>query len=463
MNRLVLAAALVLAVTCSSAEAQLLNPKATPVPTELERKLANEKDVADLQAMAGRFVAARDFRSAASVWKRLVELRPHVGRYKYELAASQAQVNEKSLAYNTLLEMQQQGYGFDLASDKRFALVATTEAWKYIVEGFDANRQTFGEGRVAYTLPTDDLLLESLAWDPTRKQLLVGSAREGKVFTIGKGGKLKPLIVADDENGMWAVFDLVVDAERRLLWVASTAVPHFKDYDAETDLGRAGLFRFDLETGKFQKRFLSPSGPGVSFFISTLALAPDGTVYAADGVNNAVYRVGDDQLQRVFHAPVLGSIRGMAVSGDGRTLYFADYERGVFGFDLVSNKPFEVRVPQTLALGGVDGLFWSENRLVAVQNGMEPKRIMRLDLSPDGRTIARVQPLAANQPALSMPTQGALAGKELYVIGNSQKFRYDRFGLPIDRSTLEGARVYQLDVDWTTKVPQAVPATSTRR
>ena len=28
-------------------------------------------------------------------------------------------------------------------------------------------------------------------------------------------GKLKPLAAADEDNGMWAVFDIAVDAERR--------------------------------------------------------------------------------------------------------------------------------------------------------------------------------------------------------------------------------------------------------
>jgi sugar lactone lactonase YvrE len=455
MIRPLLVLVLALLATPLLAQQQILGGPA-PAASELDLKLAGESDIRALQAMLGQFRSRGDFRSEASVWKRLSQLRPHLGQYKFEQAAAYGRLDEKTLAYNTLLELQAQGYGYDPSKDERFAPVATTEAWKYIVEALQANRQPFGEGSVAHRLPAEDLLLESLAWDPKRKQLLVGSAREGRVYLIGANGKLTPLVKANAENGLWSVFDLVVDAERGLLWVASTAVPHYKGYQAETDLGRAGIFKFDLKTGKFLKRFLSPTIVGQSFFMSNLALAPDGTVFAADGVNNAVYMVRDDQLRRLFHAPVLGSIRGMAVSGDGSTLYFADYERGLFGFDLENEKPFEVAVPKNLALGGVEGLFWWNNALLTVQNGMEPRRVMRLGLAPDGRSITSVIPIEAGKPDLSMPTLGTLAGNELYLIGNSQKLKYDRFGLPRDRSKLAGAIVYRIRADFEADQPQQI-------
>jgi sugar lactone lactonase YvrE len=312
---------------------------------------------------------------------------------------------------------------------------------------------------VAYTLPKQDLLIESLAWDPTRKQLLAGSAREGRVYRVGAGGKLEEFASADAANGMWAVFDIAVDSKNGFLWVASTAVPHYRNYDAEKDLGLAGIFKFDLKTGKFLKKFLSPSIAGQDFFLSTLALAPDGTLYAADGVNNAVYQVRDDQFRRLFHAPLLGSIRGIAVSGDGKILYLADHERGLVGYDLASAKPFDIPVPKTLALGGIDGLAWYKGNLVVVQNGMNPSRVMRLILTPDGRSVASVHPIEANKPELALPTLGTLAGDKFYFIANSQKGNYDRFGLLRDASKLEGTRIYEVDPGYTLKASQgSVPA-----
>ncbi len=425
-------------------------PRDAPQPTALDAQLAAVDDIAQLQATASRFQLEKDYASEAAAWRRLVELRPHGGWFKLQLAAAYARQDMKSAAYTALLELQAQGYGFDLSGDERFALVATTRAWEYIVGALNTNAQPFGEGGVAYTLPAGDLLLESVAWDPGRKQLLVGSIREGAVHAVDARGKLEPLLRADAENGMWAVMDVAVDSRRGVLWVASTAIPHFKGYRPERDLGRAGVFKFDLASGKFLKSYLSPSVLGHAFFMSSLALAPDGTIYAADGVNNAVYMVRDDQLKRVFHAPTLTSIRGMTVSGDGRSLYFADFERGVIGYDLAAGRPFDVGVPNNLALGGIDGLLWWKGQLLAIQNGMQPTRVMRLALAPDGRSFSSAQPLLAGQPDMPLPTLGTLDGDTLYVIANGQKHLYDRFGLPVRRDALEATRIYRLDAGFAT-------------
>ena len=460
MKRLILATALLGLAGFAHAQATAQPAAAAKAPADD----AVAKAIAGIETPQGAETVALGLRRKGDLahevlaWKRAAELRPHVGRYKLEMAAVYAQLDKKRETYNALLDLQTQGYAFDIKDDPRFEKASHTEVWTYTVQGFDANRQPFGIGKVAYTLPKQDLLIESVAWDPTRKQLLAGSAREGKVYLVGKDGKLAPLVSADAGNGMWSVFDMVVDAERNVLWVASTAVPHYKGYDATKDLGLAGLFKFDLKTGKFIKKFLSPSIAGQSFFLSTIALGPDGAVYAADGVNNAVYQVRDDQFSRLFHAPLLASIRGLAVSGDGKTLYLGDHERGLIGYDLAAGKPFDIPVPKKLALGGVEGVAWYKGDLIVVQNAMQPNRVMRMKLTPDGRSVASLHPIEANKPELTMPTLGTLAGDKFYFIANSQKGNYDRFGLLRDKNKLEATRIYEVDAGYTAKSESAAPA-----
>jgi hypothetical protein len=437
-------------------------PKA-PTPEQLQQmqeRLAVISDVNELLGLVQRMAGDHLAEARIGVWKRIAELRPHVAGYRYELAANYALLDRKTESYNLLLNLFKQGHSMRPDDDPRFAKVATTPVWNYIVEGMQSNLSPFGEAELAWRLPAEDLLVESLAWDATRGKLLVGGAREGAVYVVESDGKLKPLVKADAENGLWAVFDLAVDAERGILWVASTAVPHFKAYDPTRHLGRAGVFEFDLKTGKLRKQYLSPVVMGASFFISSLALGPKGEVYAADGVNNAVYTVSEGALKRVFHAPGLTSIRGMTVSGDGRLLYTADHEMGIYGYDLVAGQPFELRAPPTVNLGGLEGLVWWKGQLLAVQNGVSPKRVVRLALGPDGRSIAAEQLLDVANPAFKLPTAVTVGGDAAYLIANSQKPRYDRFGLLRNAAELEGVAIYRVDAGFSKARPDFVPSSA---
>lgn len=417
--------------------------QAGPSLAQLKGEIDRIEDPDQLSQLAYLFNQQGEVEAELKALARRAALRPHLGLYKLEWAAALAREKRKSEAYTVLIGLQNAGYAYDLRNEARWAGIADTQVWNYLVDNFDANRQPFGKGRLLHTLPREDLLIESLAWDPGRKTLLVGGAREGAVYSVGKGGTLTPLLRADDKNGMWAVMDLAVDAKRGLLWVASTALPHFKNYDPHKSLGRAGIFKFDLKTGKFLKSYLSPAG-GEQYFLSAIALGQDGAVYAVDGVNNAIYQVRDDQFRRLLHAPGLSSISAFTVSGDGKKLYLADVERGIIGVDLASLKPFDVRVPEKLTLESIAALKWHEGGLLILQGRIQPPRVLRLDLDAEGRSIAGVTPLEASHPAFSLPAALALDGDDVYVIGNSQKDNYDRFGLLKDKRLLEGTRIVQL-------------------
>lgn len=423
---------------------------------QLEAKIAAVDDLQTLSQLVAYYRQTGDVAAELAALDRRIALRPHIGAFKLDKAVTLAREDRKSEAYTLLIDQQNAGYAYDLRNDSRFAKIADTEVWNYLVDNFDLNRKPFGEARLAYTLPREDLLLESAAFDASRKQLLVGSAREGKVYAVGEGGKLTQIAAADAENGMWAVFDLAVDAQRGVLWVASTAVPHFKNYKPESDLGRAGVFKFDLKTGKFLKSYLSPVVPGQAFILSSIALGKDGEVYVADGVNRAIYQVRDDQFRRILHAPKLGSISSLAVSDDGKRLYMADPERGVLGITLATAQPFDVRVPEKLSLEGISSLRTLGNDLVIVQSGMNPPRVLRLPLSPEGNTVVGVRPIEANNPQFGKLGEATLDGSTLYLIANEQKDNYDRFGLLKSKDRLEGTRILRMDANFQSDDPSAV-------
>lgn len=440
---------LVQAQEAAQAPAAAVSSEATDSARQtLLAEIAKVEEPAMLTQLVARFRQQGDLEAELAALDRRIALRPHMGAYRLDKVVTLAREDRKSEAYTLLIDLQNTGYAYDLRGDERFANIATTQVWDYIVDNFDANRAPYGEGTVLHTLPREDLLIESVGWDASRKQLLVGGAREGKVYRVEKDGKLVPLVSADADNGMWAVLDFVVDAKRGFLWVASSAVPHFKGYKPGVDVGRAGIFKFDLKTGKFIRSFLSPEGQGNIFMLASLALGVDGEIYALDIINSALYQVRDDQFRRLVHAPAFPAMRALTVSGDGKNLYLADYERGIVGIELATLKAFDVRVPTKLSLQGIEALFWFEGSLVAVQSGMTPPRVMRFGLSDDGRTITGVTPVEASNPAFAKVGKAAMDGSSIYVVGNSQLDNYDRFGLVRNKDQLEGTRIIRIDADY---------------
>lgn len=420
-------------------------PKVTvPVNPELDAKLAQTDNVPALLGLAANFETKGDFQSQVSVFNRVLELRPMAGNIRYELAAAYAQLNDKRNTYDILLKLQTSGYAFDPSTDERFEKAHGTEAWDYIVLNLQANTKAFGEGKVAFTLPADDSLIESIAYDVKRKQFLVGSMRDGAVYRVSKDGKtLEAFIAATAENQLRSVLAMQADNVHGQLWVTATGLPHFKTID-KNDYGKSALYQFDLATGKLLKRYDMAITDGPHRF-DYVHVSKQGRVYVADSTQKRIYQLEGAGLKLIMQNPKLSHVRGITSSDDGRILYFADTELGIFGIDLEQGKPLVIAGPETLTLFGIDGMDYWQGHLIVIQNAFPPNRVMRLKLDASGTRITSSMPLDAAQTEFTAPTHGVLVNDAFYFIANSQLGQYDRYGSPIDTSKLDGVKIWKSD------------------
>ena len=419
-------------------------PTPTP-PTELQRKLAAVEDVNALLLGAAEYEKRGDFVSQIAVFERVLQLRPMAGNIQYELAAAHAELDHKRQVYDLLIKLQTSGYAYDPSTDPRFEKAHGTEVWDYLLLNLAANAKPFGEGKLAFELPKGDTLIEALAYDAGRKQFLAGSARDGAIYRVdASSGKLLPFIAADDTNQLRAITAMQADDERGLLWVSASGLPYFRGIK-ETDFGKTALYKFDLKDGKLLRRFDMPAALGPHRFDHLLATR-QGQVFVSDSEQKRIYRLGEDGLELIMQNPKLSHVRGMAASDDGRILYFADTELGIFAIDLVNSRPLVVTGPPTLTLFGIDGIYYWNGHLVVIQNAFPPSRVMRLDLDASGLVIKSSMPLDAGRSEFAAPTRGVVVKDKLYFIANTQRVHYDRYGLPIDANRLEGVRVFASDL-----------------
>ena len=254
--------------------------------------------------------------------------------------------------------------------------------------------QPFGEGKPAFELLAGDFLHESLAWTTPAAAGRQCPRRQHPARLHGR--QAGPFIKPDAANGLWGVYAMATDSGATCSM--SPPPPDLFQGLAGGRPRQSGVFKFQLSSGKFLERYPAPgTGPHL---LTSLAVGKTGALFVADGVRNLIYKIEGKELKVAVADPNLRSIRGLAVSDDGKLLYFADYELGLFGVHLATGKGFPVTFnPKTLVLGGIDGLYWYDGTLVVIENGMHPQRVLRLTLSAEGSTITKVMPIDVAHPA----------------------------------------------------------------
>lgn len=270
---------------------------------------------------------------------------------------------------------------------------------------------------------TDSMLHpEGVAWDARRQRWLISSVRERKILAVDGSGERD--LVTSGQDGLDAALAIAVDASRDLLWVASAALPQMQGFTSG-DAGRSRLFAFELGTGRLRRRVELPGTGHKS--AGDITVAPDGTVYASDGMSGALYRVerlgADTATLLVLPGQGLRSPQGIVL--DGERLLVADWSRGIHEVNLATGAVRPLDAPDPKALRGIDGFVRIGPReLLGIQNGAASPRVLRLTLTENGAGIAEAQ--VADQPALEAgePTQGTVVDGAFVYVANSPWSNY---------------------------------------
>lgn len=272
-----------------------------------------------------------------------------------------------------------------------------------------------GALRVISRLALPDLFPEGLAVDPRTGRTFLSSLVRGGVYMLEPDGRARWFLKAR-RKGPWETLGLKVDAKRRLLWIASR-----EPAGAAGGGRRCALFAADLDSGRVVRRVSLPRGG--KHLLNDLALGTEGTVFVTDSEAGAVYRVpaGTDRFETVLPAGSLPYPNGLVMARDGGALLVAAGGPGLYRVDLADGALRELKLPPGQHLQGIDGLTRVGARLVAVQNGIHPGRVVAVELDPAETEVRGVTVLAAGQPELEgIPTTGDAAGTGFRFIANSQ-------------------------------------------
>jgi len=345
----------------------------------------------------------------------------------YNLACGQALTGRRAEALRSLDALAGRRVRFDLDAEKNFASIRGSAGFRKAAERMaKLTAMRFSESSVAFRVPEKGLVPEGIAFDSKTGSFFVGSIRKRKIVRVlADGGPSE--FVASGQDGLRGALGMRVDAARRRLWVCTRAMPHMEGY-AKEHAPDSSLFAFDADSGKLVREYPLPPNPEASQEPSAcddLTLGPDGSVFVNDTDHTRVYVLPPDatNLEVLVDTPELGRTQGLAVSDDGRTLYVSNYRR-VMAVNLASRRVRAVPAPADFPLNGIDGLAYYRGSLLAVQNGIEPHRVVRLTLSRDESRITAGRILEMNNPLFDEPTLGIVANDAFHYVADSQGGRF---------------------------------------
>lgn len=385
---------------------------------------------------------ARDLPAFLEHAREAQALRPAHGGVTYALASAFALTGDTAGAFATLRHFAALGYSADLAADSDFVRLRGNEAYAELTRRLERNGEPVVASRVAFELPQRELLTEGIAHDARDDVFYVGSVHQSKIFRVTRKGTVSEF--APELPGRWAPMGLRVDRKRGALWVATAALPQTAGY-SPSDSGRSAILRYELRSGRLTARYDAPAD-GAARVIGDLIVTRGGDVYATDSRAPVLYRVParGDTLERLVESPLLLSAQGLALTPDERSLYVADWARGILRVDLRGRSVSLVEAADSVLALGVDGLYFHRGSLIGIQNGVTPHRVARFTLSPAGDRLLRAEVLERAHPRYEEPTLGVLVDGALYYIANAQWERFGEDGRIAKPETLEPPTVLRL-------------------
>ena len=400
------------------------------------------QDVARARQIEREVMAAReagDNPRALVLAEVVYRLRPHQpgAKLRYAAALARSSQNEKSLAL--LEELAAQRLSFALVANADFAMLVDQPRFRRVVEQMAINARPLVASSVAFTLDEKDFLAEGIAFDTRTRDFFLASVYQSKIVRRSAGGEVIPFApntlgpsgttatsaASGAAPDRWSIIALTIDSARRHLWATTAALEQTRGVN-QNDLGRTAILQFDLDRETLLARYELPTRE-VKRVFGDLVLAENGDVIISESLEGGLYRVASGKLETFIAPGRFVSPQGMRFVG--ARLYVADYSLGLFRVDMQSRSVEWLTPPADANLLGLDGMVLIGESLIATQNGINPHRVVKIDLDASGH-IARVTPLEVNHPRYNEPTLGVAVGSEFFYVANSQWELFEPGKLP---------------------------------
>jgi len=366
-----------------------------------------------LQAEMRKSQTSNDWHSNLVSANKLKELLNEAPDSLLEVARAEVRVGDLNAAIHELEQFVRMGQSTDLlATSADFSALLKNANLAKIQTGMEANRGSISLGSTAFLLSDSGLLAEDVDYDPHTKRFFITSVREKKIVSTEASGASTDFAKAPDN---WPMLAVKVDPSRGVVWATEVAMQGF-NFAPESDWGRSAVLCYDLKNGKLLRRIDGPRGSA----LGDMALTANGDVIVSDGDGGGVYRVlaNGATMQRLDDGDFI-SPQTPAMHPDGKHIFVPDYARGIGVLEVATKQVRWLSMGGRFALNGIDGLYFDRGRLIAVQNGTSPERVVAFTLDPSFTSIESETIIERSTGTLGDPTHGVVIGNDFYYIANS--------------------------------------------
>ncbi len=338
----------------------------------------------------------RLFRAEIARIEKLLNSAPDQAAVTYALARTWAAGKQWPEAIEWLRKAAEMKAGLDPSRDSIFAALRGTREFEEILSTVREATPPVIRSHLAFDIPEGDLVPESVAYDPKDHRFYFGSIRKGKLIRCAASGHCEDFI-----SGLGVVLGVKVRGDG--LWLLDNS-PR-----------ASALIHCDLRSPRVIRKFTVTGG---AHNFNDLVLASEESVYLTDTPAGAVWHLNRGNLEKM--PGQFENANGIALSPDGRLLYVSTFPDGITVVDLKTHRIAPIARPPGLCLVLIDGLYFDQGALIAIQNGFMSPRVVRLPLTRDLRGIERLDILERRNPLFDGVTTGVVVGTNFFFMANIQ-------------------------------------------
>jgi len=338
------------------------------------------------------------------------EMNPASYYTRYNLACAWALTGRHERALDMLEQLGRARVDFGMAGDVDLASLRDLPRFRALLDEVERTTRPTHGSRLYFRAQELGLVPEGIAFDAASGRIFFGSMRSGEIFVLDRHMNLARFAQVA-EHGTLAAIGMTVDAQRGLLWVIGTRLPMTENFDGHAPAS-TGVFGFALDSGALRHKYLRDD---IDIGYNDVALGPAGELYLSGG-RLGVVAVGAGRIRDLpLATPIVGS-NGIVASADGQWLLTSSYPVGIAAVRLADGAVHYLEAPADVPLYGIDGMYWHDGALIAVQNGVRPWRLMRLELNASLTAVTDARAIDfAN--ADSTATTAVIDGERLLHIG----------------------------------------------